>query len=788
MSFVGVSDLTSVIKTIALVDSFHDFGKHPLKMTGVRGLLRTEIAQVKTQLKSLTIFEGSSDIENKLHAWLVSQKKLPATSEEDTSYEMIQMQAKSKSLLWPTLVNKLIIMGRTGNAKEREKTATMIFRENVDKQRENFHELVTEAMSWSKQVGYVIDRTYVPEEVYCSGRPEQSGQIVWGGPSEYDHLMKVDDKAANLPMCIAPSNKVITLTKADGFLVELDIAVISSVPSSITYTRANHGSFVIDIHGIISTKNTVPKSLTLFKKCIEIVQGGRKRKRKLEELILDVELTLKEQFGLEPPSASNTDAYIRALFDFKRIMDFGQVLLAKEEGAIFVTHDRVAALLARVLQVPTIHNKLKGEDDELEEENEHRSKGIVLYPVSEGKLSESDKKAVAEKLYQKYWVPLQSIDLSEQAVAAFDASMIAFANAVKPKLASKMTSYNPTTQKLLSVTLLKKFVRFAEEALVLLKCIYARMLMHEAPRMLKTTMANVTYEGVNKLIHALDLQLEWVMRTEQPNIDDVNGNLGQIDEQGCPTPLFVKAAQGALFEDIEASWWTTIEHLTDTILRNSEDSIRFHISKSEVYNPFDDIKRRLVKLFGVSNRWLTRVPENVKRALAPVVAAFVDALYNTYLYTLPVRMQGGAMTGRVRTLANRPTSAVVPVRITNAAPRVRVTGAQMLKASEAQAIAQGRKAPRDSGAALAPVFEAAQEPRKSFVVVNSGRKSKLPPMLQISRDQWKLHEVTMFDKLISLWGTEPFIEIPRHVFYGLDFIMQFEEHRGIKHKKSSRSK
>jgi hypothetical protein len=57
-------------------------------------------------------------------------------------------------------------------------------------------------------------------------------------------------------------------------------------------------------------------------------------------------------------------------------------------------------------------------------------------------------------------------------------------------------------------------------------------------------------------------------------------------------------------------------------------------------------------------------------------------------------------------------------------------------------------------------------------------------MLQISRDQWKLHEVTMFDKLISLWGTEPFIEIPRHVFYGLDFIMQFEEHRGIKHKKS----
>ena len=214
------------------------------------------------------------------------------------------------------------------------------------------------------------------------------------------------------------------------------------------YTRPEVGSIgTIDVPLILKQKtlliasSRVPTGLTLFAQCIHALKKRKKTKREAPSIAVDVERDSKrrrqagggkhamedvlemkveqilhQQFGLEPPG--NTPAaqrsYIRACFDFKRMMDFGQVELAVglPQPTVFVTHDRVASYYARLKGLPVLLHKPMGKDtmdaDDAEAQT-HRNKGIVVFPsaLDTYQLTDGEMDAAVRQWTDDLGAPLQ---------------------------------------------------------------------------------------------------------------------------------------------------------------------------------------------------------------------------------------------------------------------------------------------------------------------------------------------------------------------------------------------
>jgi len=400
-----------VIQALSLADTFHDF-LSPLGAQGIRDLMKNEIEKVVSMDDNLKgIFSAPSSIENNFEGWLVKQKALRSAVQNATVHKYDAVLRSNTT--WKFYNDQVINLGRTY-------PATLFFKEsNQTLLQQNFNELV-EKLSGLTNVRYIIDRTLVPEKHYCGPR----SRILWGNASSYDQLQRGTDKANILGAgCLEIKSDPVVLTKADGALFELDRVIGKG--NALYYNRPGIEMLqTIDLEYLISNKMTASIGLTLFKQGIHLALGVGKRaktanigmtgganKRRFEEIIeKGAYQVLHEGFSLAPPThRSDQTAYIRALFDFKRIMDMLQVKMAQIMDAIFVTHDRMACMFARMLEVPVLFQKrlgvdLDGRDRDMEIGHD---KGVIFFPSKAVVLDESEYRKLVENYVKRYLEPLQ---------------------------------------------------------------------------------------------------------------------------------------------------------------------------------------------------------------------------------------------------------------------------------------------------------------------------------------------------------------------------------------------
>jgi len=730
-----------IVKVISVVDTFHDFGVPPLSTRDLRALLKPEIDDIMMRHVGIDVFE-SGPFEKRLHDWLVKRGIVEENEDETVSYDVIQEQKGlygPSPALWKTLPRKELVLGRL------EPVKTQLFANNPNA---NLSDLV---MGVLQNNAYVIDRTLVNEPFYC----HETSRILWGVPSEYDHLVPVAQKEQGLGACITnltQNNESVVLRKKDGFLIELERVTSTTSPKHIlTYERRDGQRGVIDLQLIMEKKGRGPSRKTLFKQCIKFartMRGGAGKKRKADDAgLIDVsslrefsitqtvEDILREQFGLAPPPYTPSDVYIRICFDFKRIMDFAQVVMAQNNGAVFVTHDRVPALLARVLKVPTILTRMMAaegqeQDDNGGDERERvrRNKSVILYPANDVHLTPEEQQVIARSIMQTYvsrirnWWRRQVNVKTWRLDAVNDALYATIAGGLHEWVGERA----PKAQSgRLDNGDLKVFFRLACASMVYLKVVYTAMFMKHEKYI--NSIAD-DYASLQRFLQDFSVQSSWKIGDAKSILKWTE--LIQQDSDEFISESFIESCRLFLHEDTEVSWWTELKHLRGLMSigitktgRAPRVAAGYDVNNfKDLYLMVDSIKAHLHKLFAICKRkWieLAKLPKHPLDAFERKLASFSSQ---------PKR--GGAVMSR--------------------APPV----PQLLQQFEEKKISD-RRAQR--------------------IRISGTKSSSAPRVMRIPRDAFTAQRKgSLFEDVVAAWNlssNKTDIEIPRHIFYGLQFLL-----------------
>ena len=243
---------------------------------------------------------------------------------------------------------------------------------------------------------YITDITLLTKDIICStGRPTLMETIA----TEYDrNRISVPDACTlvqkeSIQNALGPEN-FLALTRVD-FDTE-----------TIRWINTAGQTGVITIKKLISKQDFA--NLPLFSKSISktVIEGV---------VVNEFAKIILNKYGLA--ASQNKEAYVKTLFDFKRLGDLGQMAMASLYKTVFVSNDLMACLMSSVLfKNPTLHTSKKppldiyggpgtatSEVESTEEDDLRSSRGYTFYNLFGTSSLEAFNRQVAER-QEKYFV------------------------------------------------------------------------------------------------------------------------------------------------------------------------------------------------------------------------------------------------------------------------------------------------------------------------------------------------------------------------------------------------
>jgi len=211
-----------------------------------------------------------------------------------------------------------------------------------------------------KKIHFVIDVSTIGNNVFTDGE----SKICKGTANYFDDFYRpptppsiADDDRYIFEEIDFNVNILDTISKKNGCkLNHLTLTDFRIEDKKIKWRKNNDtNSNIIDID------STTPNEFGVSKYSTLILESAKKKPTN-EELLK----RFKDITGLDNALIKSVD-YGRCIFDFKRLMDSSQIMytyhLNKENQDtkyIFVTHDNMAAVIARIIGVPYIHTHING--------------------------------------------------------------------------------------------------------------------------------------------------------------------------------------------------------------------------------------------------------------------------------------------------------------------------------------------------------------------------------------------------------------------------------------------
>jgi len=214
-----------------------------------------------------------------------------------------------------------------------------------------------------KQINFVVDVSTIGNEPFV----DQHSKICKGTASFFDDFHRPS------PASITPDERYIY--KEINFNVNIQNIVSSKEKCILNHLALTNfkiqDSQIIwqdkkdeEANNTIRIENTIPNEfgVTSFSSLVDVKKGVKTKINKEGRALLE---RFKSITGLN--DSFNLPDYGRHIFDFKRLMDSSQIIYTdylnnQKDGSvyIFVTHDNMAAIIARLLGIPYIQTHVNG--------------------------------------------------------------------------------------------------------------------------------------------------------------------------------------------------------------------------------------------------------------------------------------------------------------------------------------------------------------------------------------------------------------------------------------------